>query len=126
MSTVLAHPAASDPNEARLKVMNGLGFIQYAASNIPEARALLEEAVSLSQKLGSRRRLAESLQFLGAVAFVEAARSTPSHFENVRKLMEQSLALWQTLGDETGISWELNLLASLAQAEGDLIQARRL
>jgi len=126
MSAALARSAASDPDEARLKVLNGLGFILYAASNMPEARAVLEEAVSLSQKLGSRRGLAESLQFLGAVEFVEASKSTPGHFENVRNIMEQSLAHWQALGDKTGISWELNLLASVAQAEGDLTQSRAL
>ena len=31
MSAALARSAASDPSEARLKVMNGLGFIHYAA-----------------------------------------------------------------------------------------------
>ncbi len=126
MNAALARSAASDPDEARVRVLNGLGFILYAAGNMPDARVILEEAVSLSQKLGSRRGLAESLQFLGATEFVEAAKSTPGDFKHVRSIMEQSLAYWQALEDKIGISWELNLLASLAQAEGDLAQSRAL
>ena len=66
MSTALTRSAAINPSEARLKTMIGLGFIQYAVGNISEARTLLTETVSLSQKLGNRRGIAESLQFLGA------------------------------------------------------------
>lgn len=126
MNAALSRPAASGPGEARLKALIGLGFIEYAAGNISEARAVLEDAVNLSKKLANQRGLAESLQFLGAVEFVEATRSTPGDFAKVREIMEQSLANWQELGDKIGISWELNLLSGVAQAEGDLSQARAL
>ncbi len=123
MKAALALSASADSSEARLKVLIGLGFLLYAANRMEEARAVLEEAVTLSQKLGSQRGLAEALQFRGAVEF-EIAKSAPGQFENVRNTMSQSLELWQALEDKTGISWELNLLANLARTERDLAQAR--
>ncbi len=123
MSTTLARSAGEEPSEARLKVMIGLGFMQYAVGDLRAAKALLEESVQLSNKLGSRYQQAEALQFLGATE-IEIAKSTTGRFDKVRDLMEQALTQWQELQDKTGISWEKNLLANLARAEGDLPQAR--
>ena len=123
MKAALALPASADSSEARLKVLIGLGFILYVAVRMEEARAVLEEAVTMSRKVGSRRGLAEALQFLSAVEF-EIAKSAPGQFENVRDIMRQSLELWQALEDKTGISWELNLLGNLARTERDLALAR--
>ena len=124
LSAALACTEGNDPTDAKLRVMNGLGFIYYANSKIAESQAVLRASARLSEKLRSRRSLAESLQFLGAAEFVAVTQSGGGDYANVRQMMEKSLALWQELEDKTGISWELNLLASVAEAEGNLAQAR--
>jgi predicted ATPase/class 3 adenylate cyclase len=93
------------PTAARAKVLNGLGFLAGFRGNLAREKALREEALALSRKIGDQEGAAYSLHQLGQVAYFQG------NFEAAQQAFEESLALYRELEDAWGSALALRGLA---------------
>mgnify|MGYP001555818079 CR=1 FL=1 len=71
-------------------------------------------AATLSRELGDRARIANSLNSLSGVAWMQGDTA------RARSLLEDSLATYRDWGSSSGIAAALGNLANLAREDGDL------
>lgn len=103
---------------ARVKALQGIGFILFRQGKLPEAREAQEDALGLSRTLGYRMGEADSLGFLASIA------RRLGDDDRGRALTEASLAIRHEIGDRHGIATALaNLGVGLFDA-GDYAEAR--
>jgi predicted ATPase len=93
------------PTAARAKVLNGLGFLAGFRGNLAREKALREEALALSRKIGDQEGAAYSLHQLGQVSYFQG------NFEAAQQAFEESLALYRELEDAWGSALALRGLA---------------
>jgi predicted ATPase len=93
------------PTAARAEVLNGLGFLAGFRGNLAREKALREEALALSRKIGDQEGAAYSLHQLGQVSYFQG------NFEAAQQAFEESLALYRELEDAWGSALALRGLA---------------
>ena len=109
-----------EPSAARALVLNGAGILALAQGDYAEARALLEESLTIKRQLGDQQGIAGSLINLGLVA------SDQGDLADARALYEQGLTILRPLGHQEFIANALNNLGLVASAQGDYAGARAL
>jgi predicted ATPase/Tfp pilus assembly protein PilF len=98
------------PTIARAKALYRAGELAYAERDVPQATALLEEAMSLYQAQGDRWGMARVLRGLGNV------QTLCGNQEQVQKFYNQSMALFREINDTWGIAW---MLVEIGRAQRD-------
>lgn len=88
--------------------------------DLGNARAALNECLSLYEKAGNQQGIGGALYQL---AIIESAQGNPSE---ARRLLQRSLAILESLGDQLGLSASLYQLAMIEAAQGNTIEARKL
>ncbi len=86
-----------------------------------QAALLLEEALDLARQAGAQIRIAHALCLLGNIVCHQSAQP-----ERAAGLYQESIALFRASREIYGIDEALLGLASVARAQGDFEQARRL
>ncbi len=120
LAALLALPVSSSPTEARIKVLYAAGVLADAQADYSAARALFEEYLGISQNLGNKWGIANSLNNLGIIALRQ------QDYKTARSLYEQSLAKWRELGNKVAVALSLNNLGNVANIQGDHAEARKL
>jgi len=108
------------PTPARAKALNAAAEMASFSDETAGEQALAAEALEISQRLGDRRGIAESLFALG-VAVGEGG-----DWAGARPLFDDSLRLYRDLGDEARVLWGTRALAWAHAEFGDLEGARPL
>jgi predicted ATPase/class 3 adenylate cyclase len=116
----LALAGSEEQTLERAKVFGTAGELAYRQSAYPASRALHEESLAISRKLGDRRGIASSLNYLGSVAAAQG------DYTSSQALYEESLALWRQLGERKFVARLLYNLACGALGQGDFGAARAL
>jgi predicted ATPase/DNA-binding CsgD family transcriptional regulator/Tfp pilus assembly protein PilF len=119
MRTLLARGARA-PIGVRAQVLYGAGALARHQGDYDNARALLEEALSLYRELGDRSGVANALTTLGVVARLAVDLGV------ARELLVESLEVKRALGDQRGVAISLNNLGLVASDEGDDVEAKAL
>ena len=99
---------------------NILGDVAMARGDYERAKELLEESLTLYQKVGDRRFVPRVLAFLGNVSIAQ------EHYEHAKSLHEEGLALARELGEPTAIGMALVHLGYVFLLEGEHERARAL
>jgi tetratricopeptide (TPR) repeat protein len=107
--------------DARVKALDGLGWLANLQGGIDRAESAAEEGLRLSNKV--------AVESVGAADFQnilgEAARLRGDH-ERAKKFYELSLALNREAEDRRGIAWSLGSLANVSGDQGDHERAKEL
>lgn len=106
--------------ELRASALNGLGNISRLQGNLPQARASLEESLSIYRQMGLEPNIAQVLSNLGLVL------RTQGEYAQARELLLESLALQRKYTNDRGIAMVLNNLAIVAFWYGDNGEAQHL
>jgi predicted ATPase/class 3 adenylate cyclase/Tfp pilus assembly protein PilF len=114
---LLAHEEAS---EAKLKLLETLGWVASEREDYRRAKELYEESLVLSRDMGDTWWIAESL--LG-LAFVSHNRGD---YERATELYEESMSLFRAQGDKEFLATCLGSLAMVVYSQGDLGRAAQL
>src|SRR5918994_898267 len=94
--------------EARIKAVEGVGWLAVDQGDLDRAKAAAEEGLELSTKAGIRSEgAADFKNILG-----ELARLRGDH-ERATRLGQDSLALHKEAGDKRGVAWALSNLANV-------------
>jgi non-specific serine/threonine protein kinase len=112
--------AGAAPPEARAKALRAAGTLALSQANFAEARALLEESLSLSRAVGSHTEAVLALERLGA------ATADERDLDSGVLLYEESLALARSVGDQRGIANALRSLGRAAIQQGQMARAAAL
>jgi predicted ATPase/class 3 adenylate cyclase/Tfp pilus assembly protein PilF len=104
---------------ARAKALHAAGTLANSTHRYDEARALLEESVSLRRRLADAADLAASVNNLGLVHY------GCGNYRDARIMFEESLTTKLGLGDRRGTASSLTNLALVCMDLGDYAQARR-
>ena len=102
----------------KAKAHNAAGFLEWRQGLYAQARASLEEALTLAAETGDTATRATALYNLGLVAWHRG------DYASARSFHEGSLALRREAGDKVGIAYSFHQLANLAYLEGDYDGAR--
>ena len=118
MKAVLDLPAQR-PSIFRVRVLQWIANLCYLQSDFPASRPYLEEALTLSRRLGSdaRSETAKILDLLG-----ELATEVGEH-EKAPPFFEEALAIFQELGDLNGMAEIILQLGWAAMRVGNYPQA---
>ena len=79
-----------------------------------QVKVLVEESLTLLREAGDKFGIAQCLDILGWVKWVEGDS------DQAKALLEENLALRKEIGDKDGIGWILTRLATRAFLDGDL------
>ena len=112
--------AGSEPAAARVKALEGMGWLAQYQSHTERAEAAYEELLELSQDLNDKGKVATALNSLGTLAVTQGDN------ERARALLEENLQVLAQLEEEGNAAttlkrfYVLNLLGALAvNEEGD-------
>ncbi len=107
------------PDEQIFGLVNLANAIRHQGHN-DEAERLAQRSLALSQQIGDRRGMAQSLQILGILCY------GAGNLERTEALHEESLALARELGDQRLIMSPLNALGDVACHRGDYVKAQQM
>ncbi len=107
------------PDEQIFSLVNLANAIRHQGQN-DEAARLAEKSLALSEQIGDRRGMAQSLQVLGLLTY------RTGDLEQTEALLEESLALARELGDQRLIMAPLNALGDEACHRGDYGTAQQM
>jgi predicted ATPase/class 3 adenylate cyclase/Tfp pilus assembly protein PilF len=116
---LLAHEAR-EASEAKLNLLEFLGWVALEREEHGQATQLLEESLALSREMSDTWWLATSLSNLAQVSH------SRGDYERATELYEEGVAVYRELGARQGLAACLNNLAMLMYSQGDLEQAARL
>jgi non-specific serine/threonine protein kinase len=102
---------------ARMKALYGAAWLAHFLHDSVEARALLDESLSIASELADDWSIAWVLHVLGRVAYFDGDHG------RARELGLQSLALAEQLDDGWLVGWSLHLLGLAAHICGDYTTA---
>jgi predicted ATPase/class 3 adenylate cyclase len=107
--------------EARVKALEGLGWLAIQQGDLDRAEATAEEGLRLCADAGLGEEIAADFQnVLG-----DASRHR-GDYERAVELLEESLALHREAMDSIGIAWSLGNLANVSSDSGDYEHAKQL
>lgn len=120
-AALLSHRNAQRPTRARAHVLFAAGSLAlWQDGDDTTAWALLGESLSLAERLGDTRIMADTGRNLGQVLSKRGDRAS------ARRHHEEALRLSRADDDLYGIRWSLENLAELAADEGDTTRASEL
>jgi predicted ATPase/DNA-binding XRE family transcriptional regulator len=108
------------PSFARSRALHAAGKIALHQADFRQASLLFAEALQLNTELGDQQGIADSLNFLAAVARNQNDPVT------AKPLFERSLLLRRLTGDSHGVSGALSNLGFIALLQNDMSQAKTL
>ena len=107
--------------EARIKALEGVGYLAVSQTDLDRAEAAAEEGLKLSTQAGVRSVVAAAFKsMLGVVVGIRG------DFERAARLIEEGLALYREAGDKLGIALCLSDLANVLIDGGDFERAKQL
>jgi predicted ATPase/transcriptional regulator with XRE-family HTH domain len=109
--------AKSAPQLARARAFNGFGFLNWAWNDLPEAKILLNESLSIFRELEDKHGIAWVLNHLAHVALAQ------NELELAAETVQESLSLFRELGADSNIAWNLLNLGDIVRAQGNETQA---
>jgi len=113
----LSVPSVCD-QEAVASIEQYKGHVCLERGQYVQAQVHYRESRTVSEELGDRQGVANSLGNLGLVARNQSA------YDDARDYFEQSLEMHEELGDRQGVATSLNNLGLVAQSEDDYDDAR--
>jgi non-specific serine/threonine protein kinase len=115
LAAILAHEAVQKPTLVRAQALHRASVLEFYQSDYPAARALLEESLTISRRLGIEGRLevANALEMLAEVA------SETGDYSTGTKLYEEALPLYREVGDLLGISDTLKMMCYTEMRAGN-------
>jgi predicted ATPase/transcriptional regulator with XRE-family HTH domain len=113
----LIERAKSAPNLARARAFNGFGFLNWAWDDLPKAKILLNESLSIFRQLEDKHGIAWVLNHLAHVALAQ------NELELAAEAVQESLSLFRELGADSNIAWNLLNLGDIIRAQGNETQA---
>jgi predicted ATPase/class 3 adenylate cyclase len=116
----LARPGAQARDLLRCKALFAAGWLAYYMARYGEAKAWLEESLSIARETGDGVMVAMTLQPLGMASLGQGDAAA------ARRHLEEALALARRRGDRRQLVAALNSLAQLDRLEGDLDRAEPL
>lgn len=116
----LARPAARERGAPRCRGLFNAGQLSYVMGRYAEARACLDESLSIARELGQPVAIAAVLQPLGLSALGEG------DLEYARSCLDEGLAMARAKPDRRELAAALNALAQLRRVEGALDRANPL
>ncbi|GIV98259.1 MAG: hypothetical protein KatS3mg057_2916 [Herpetosiphonaceae bacterium] len=105
--------------KARARALSVAGRLAFSQGDYLEARALLQESLTLFQTAGDASDISTTMARLGMVIFCMGDCST------ARALLQQALALFHEVRNLSGTIYALNTLGEIARHEGDYEQAEQ-
>jgi predicted ATPase/class 3 adenylate cyclase/Tfp pilus assembly protein PilF len=111
---------ARESSEAKLWLLERLGWVAWAREEYEQAKQLFEESLAPSRKMKDTWWLATSLLGLALVTH------SLGDYERATELYEQSMDLFREQGDKRRLSTCLNNLAMMVYSQGDLGRAAKL
>ncbi|MCW3100988.1 MAG: tetratricopeptide repeat protein, partial [Chthonomonadaceae bacterium] len=118
LAKALSRADASAPTLERAKALQGAGSLAGSQGDFASARALMEESLTIEQRLGDKSGVANSLGALGTVA------RNQGDYGTARTWLEKSLAIRREIGDRLGIASSLINLGILAYHQSNYGTAR--
>ena len=107
-------------SEVLAKAVMGAGYLAVAQGDYPQAVALSQEALALSQAIGDERGTALARFVLG---FASMGRGD---FGQARMLIEAALVWPRKTGDQLFVLWGLTNLGLIAERQGEYERAKAL
>jgi predicted ATPase/transcriptional regulator with XRE-family HTH domain len=120
LERALALTPAEPPTRARVKALNGAGFLRYCQYDYAQAERLLEQSLELARAIGDRREMAHVLNNIGTLANDLQQRERAIAFST------ESLALAREQGQSWIAGWALLNLARVATEQHQLQHANDL
>src|SRR5215207_908331 len=119
ISAALAQKGAQQRTIVRAQALYHASTLVFFQSDYSEVRALVEESLAISRKLGAAGRLevANALEMLAEVS------TETGDYSAAPELYEQALSLYREVGDVVGIGDTLKMLGWGAMRTGDYEQA---
>jgi tetratricopeptide (TPR) repeat protein len=114
----LAWPAAKAPSAARLRALNGAGFLGQELGEYDATRLLLEEAFITATALENKEEMANTLQVISSAAF------SRGNYAESQEYVERALPLWRELGNVYNIAQAVITLGLLPLVQGDYAKAQ--
>jgi predicted ATPase/class 3 adenylate cyclase len=106
-----------EPTETRSRVLHAAAVFAIYQADYQSAQVYMEEALSISEHLGSLRGIATSLNELGLIAMYQG------DYPSARDLLENSLAIKFQLGDEWLIANSYANLGLISSYQNDYASA---
>jgi len=119
LSAALAPHNTQEPTIVRAQALYHASVLAFFQSDYPAVRALAEQSLAISRKLGAdgRAEVANALEILAEV------ETETGNYSAAPKLYEQALALYREVGDLVGIGDTLKMLGWGAMRTGNYEQA---
>lgn len=114
LGRALARVGAGNRTEPRAYALQQAGVMAFVQSDLSQASALLEEAVSIRRELGLLDKMANSLTVLTSVERVGG------NLARAAACVEEALAIYRQQGHQQNIANALNNLGLLKDQQGDL------
>lgn len=101
-------------------ILQQLGDLERRSGRYRDARAYLDQSLSLRQKKGERNGIADCLRSLGQVSYEEGQNAL------ARRSLEEAVQIYTSLGNAQARAAALGQLGDVALAEGELNEAEQL
>lgn len=111
-------PIETRSTAAAANALSWAGNLAKLQTDLPHARSLLEESLTIRRKLGDPSGIASSLNNLGNVL------KDQGEIDRALALYEESLELQRSVGNKPGVAIAHNSLGILSNMRGDLQAAR--
>ena len=120
----IEHCAGDEANlMVQVDVLNTAAVLAYMRQEVSAARALINDALTLTHKLGDDHKLAWLL-IIKSQLLHDGSTLNQQEYENSVALCNEGLAILRRLGDNVGIAWGLNILGNLHGVQGHYDLAR--
>ncbi|MEM7793712.1 MAG: tetratricopeptide repeat protein [Cyanobacteria bacterium P01_C01_bin.118] len=94
--------AQATSRQAEAERLNAEGIEQYNQANYPEALALFQKSLAISQDIGDRQGVGITLNNIGSIY------DNQGDYPQALDYYQQSLAIFQDIGDLNGVGTMLN------------------
>jgi non-specific serine/threonine protein kinase len=105
---------------ARMRALQGAGWLAHVQNDGNSARKLLEESLTIASQVDDQHAAAWGMHLLGRVMYFEG------DFTRAAGLGQAALELSRAIGDDWVAGWCLHLLGRAAHMRGDYATAREL
>ena len=117
-AAILALPAGPELDALRAELLHGAGMLTLNQGDYGQARAFLDEGLTIARRLGDRTLLILTLATLGFVTRVQCEYAT------ARSVLEEGVALARVAGDTFHTAMAMHHLGLVAlEADHDLVTA---
>lgn len=118
-SLCLVHPDADRLSQVlRARLLNGAAIVAKLQGDLPKAKLLYDEGLSLSRQLGDPAIIGAMLHNLGTLAIDQG------DLAQAQALFEENLAIFREIGNLPSVADMLTHLGITAQELGDVVRAQ--